>query len=210
MKNKLIEYDRKFVLNDFKGQIDSSNVFSYIEKGTRVCLSAPHSVKSFCNHKVKQSDLYTGALVCLIGEMFDFSYMVRDKFVDYKCRIDDFVLERGYERHYFLDIHGMKNNDDFDLAVGLGVASFDDYKKELEKIDELAKKYDVRYVVNHLNYMGKFGFTGKFQQKTGMCNIIQLEWSKSFRNFYDNFEIVSKKTIPFLVDLAKCINNIEK
>jgi chromosome segregation protein len=83
-------------------------------------------------------------------------------------------------------------------------------KEELAKIDELALKFGIKYVVNHPCYMGRAGFTGKFQQKIGKNSIIQLEWSKDFRDFYDNFDIVSKKTIPFLVDLAKYIDELEK
>ena len=210
MKNELLKYNECFVLNDFEGQIEKKSVFSYIEKSSKVCLCAPHSVKSFANKSIKKSDLYTGALVSFIGEKFGFSYIVRNKFVDYKCRIDDFVLENKLGNHYFLDIHGMKNNDEFDLAVGLGCGNVEDYNDELAKIDELALKFGIRYVINHPCYMGKVGFTGKFQQKSGKTNIMQLEWSKDFRDFNKKFEIVEAKTIPFLVDFAMYINELIK
>ena len=210
MKNELSEYNVRFVLNGFEGQIEKESIFSYIEKCSKVCLSAPHSVKSFVCDRVKKSDLYTGALVNYLGEKFGFSFIVRDKFVDYKCRIDDFVFEKGIDNHYFLDIHGMKNNDEFDLAVGLGYGSVEDYKEELAKIDELALKFGIRYVVNHSSYMGKVGFTGKFQQKSGKKSIMQLEWSKDFRDFNHKIETVEGKTIPFLFELARYVEQLEK
>ena len=205
MKDMLNKYNKKYVSNDFRGNILEESVFSYVEKNTFVCLSAPHSVKSFVSNKVKKSDLFTGALVNVVGEEYGFSYLIREKFVDYKCRIDDFVLKNGLENHYFLDIHGMKDNDDFDLAVGIGYADYNDYEEILAKIDELASKYGIRYVINHPSYMGRVGFTGKFQQKIGKYNVVQLEWSKIFRDFNNKIETVEGKTIPFLVELAKYI-----
>lgn len=210
MKNELLKYNECFVLNGFEGQIEEKSVFLYIEKCSKVCLSAPHSVKSFANKTIKKSDLFTGALVSFVGEKFGFSYIVRNKFVDYKCRIDDFVLENKLDNHYFLDIHGMKNNDDFDLAVGLGYEGIENYRAELAKIDELALKFGIRYIVNHPCYMGKAGFTGKFQQKSGKKSIMQLEWSKDFRDFNKKIEIVEEKTIPFLVEFARYINELVK
>jgi hypothetical protein len=58
--------------------------------------------------------------------------------------------------------------------------------------------------------MGKAGFTGKFQQKSGKKSIMQLEWSKDFRDFNKKIEIVEEKTIPFLVEFARYINELVK
>ena len=58
--------------------------------------------------------------------------------------------------------------------------------------------------------MGKVGFTGKFQQKSGKKSIMQLEWSKDFRDFNKKIGIVREKTIPFLFELARYVEQLEK
>ena len=97
-----------------------------------------------------------------------------------KCLISDFILQNKLENRFFLDIHGMSDENDFDLAIGTGYLIPEKYSLQLEYIDVLAKKYDIKYVVNHKNYTGCPGLTGRLQQKTGKANVLQLEWSKNY------------------------------
>lgn len=206
MRQELISYNKIFMQNDAYGDEKNDEVFSFFDKKSYVCLSAPHATKTFANKCVKSSDLYTGAIVKYIGEKNNFSYIVRNKFMPQKCLISDFILQNKLDNHFFLDIHGMRDENDFDLAIGTGYLMPEKYSSQMECIDYLAKKYGIKYVINHKNYMGCPGLTGRLQQKTGEANVLQLEWSKNLRDIFEKIENVKKITIPFITELADRVN----
>lgn len=210
MQEKLKLYNEIFVQNDAFGNEKNKEVFSYFDKNSYVCLSAPHATKTFTNKHIKSSDLYTGAIVKYIGEENNFSYIVRNKFMPQKCLINDFILQNELENHFFLDIHGMKNDNGFDLAVGTGYFDVKKYSSELEYIDILTKKYNIKYVINHENYKGCVGLTGRIQKETGKASVLQLELSKNYRDIFDKIINIEKVTIPFLTELAEYINTKNK
>jgi len=123
-----------------------------------------------------------------------------------KCLISDFVTQNNLQKNFFLDVHAMKDGNDFDLAVGIGYFREREYEKQLQWIDELASKYGLKYVINDKRYTGIKGLTGRLQKKTCMANVLQLEFSKSYRDIFNGFENVQKVTVPFLTDLCKMIN----
>ncbi len=206
MQQKLISYNRIFMQNDACGDEKNNDIFLFFDKLSYVCLSAPHATKTFTNKHIKNSDLYTGAIVKYIGEEKNFSYIVRNKFIPQKCLINDFILQNKLENHFFLDVHGMKNGNGFDLAIGTGYFDAKRYSLELGYIDILAKKYNIKYVVNHENYKGCAGLTGRLQQQTGKANVLQLEWSKNYRDIFEKITNVEKVTIPFIAELAQLVN----
>lgn len=210
MQEKLKLYNEIYVQNDAFGNEKNKEVFSYFDKNSYVCLSAPHATKTFTNKHIKSSDLYTGAIVKYIGEENNFSYIVRNKFMPQKCLINDFILQNELENHFFLDIHGMKNDNGFDLAVGTGYFDVKKYSSELEYIDILTKKYNIKYVINHENYKGCVGLTGRIQKETGKASVLQLELSKNYRDILDKIINIEKVTIPFLTELAEYINTKNK
>ena len=101
----------------------------------------------------------------------------------------------------------MKNGNGFDLAVGTGYIQPEQYEKQLKLIDKLAKKYGLRYVINHANYTGKIGLTGRLQKATGQANVLQLEWSKDYRDIFNSIDNVENVTLPFISELGE---NIER
>ena len=206
MQQKLISLNEYFIQNNSGGDLQNPDVFSYFEKGSKVCLSAPHTTGTFVNKHLKCADLYTGAITEYIAETCHFSYIVRNKFVPRKVLINDFILDNKLENHFFLDIHGMKDGNGFDLAVGTGFMPPEKYAKQLEYIDKLAQKYNLVYVVNNANYVGCAGLTGRLQQATGKANVLQLEWSKCHRDIFNEFAKVKNITVPFISELAALIN----
>lgn len=205
MKNSLKDFDVAFSKNSFRGDLQAENIFSFIDKSSYLCLSAPHSTSSFRNDSVKPSDLYTGAICLYLSHLLGFSAIVRNKYTDYKYLINDFVFENNLDKHYFIDVHGMSSEQEFEMAIGIADANESDYAKELEFIKTTAEKYSISYIVNHKNYSGRFGFTGKLQKISGRTNIIQIEFRKDMRDFYNNPEVVSSKMLPFLIDFATFI-----
>lgn len=208
MLNLLKQYETDYAHDRYGGKIEE-NVYLFENRNSKVILSAPHTVRTFRNHKEKAPDLYTGALVRLLGQQNGLSTITRRKFTKEKNSITDFIVLQKLEHHCFLDIHGMKENSEFDLAVGTGILTENQYNDWIEQIEILAKKYQIRFVINHPSYTGKFGLTGDLQRIDSNPRILQLEWQPQMRDFYSFSENVCQKTIPFIRDLALYIQHDE-
>ena len=193
--------------NQSFGDEVNPDVFSYTDKGSYVCLSAPHATRTFVAKQMKAADLYTGAITKYIGEGHNYSYIVCNKYMPKTFWISDFILANKLENHFFLDIHAMKDGNGFDLAVGTGVLPAKSYEKQLAYIDKLANMFALKYVVNDPNYAGTKGLIGRLQQATGLANVLQLEWSASCRDLFNGSNRVTEMTLPFIVALAQFIEH---
>lgn len=202
MLDRLKKAEEFFAANEYGGQLENDGFFQCCNRNSKVMLSAPHATRTFVNGRNKAPDLYTGAITQLLGEEHSISTIVRTKYAPDLIRIIDFVKAHKLENHYFLDIHGMDMNREFELAVGTGYFSEIDYKKELDFLQNLADKYQVKMVINHPNYTGRVGLTGDYQKDYEQPKILQLEWRKDFRSFYISPEKVLEKTMPMIKDLA--------
>ena len=206
MLNLLKKYEKEFSQNFYRGPI-SGDFYDFENRGSKLILSAPHSVRTFRNKQEKSPDLYTGALVKLLGKQNKLSTIVRQRFSIEKNSITDFIIQHRLEHFYFLDIHGMKENNDYDLAVGTGILPTEEYQIQLEKIGQLSEKYKIRYTVNHPSYTGKYGLTGDLQRINPFPRILQLEWTPEMRNFYTHPRQVMLRTLPFISELSDFIKN---
>lgn len=203
MIDTLKKYNECFILNRSHGQEEREDVFEFIDYSSSLILSAPHATRSFCNKKEKCADLYTGALVKHLGAVNKISTLVRTKFTPYKFLISDYVAEHNLQDHYFLDIHGFNQEIDYDIC--LGIADFDDKNYPyLNHILQIAKQYKLKTVVNHPDYTGKVGFTGRYQKTFNRPNVIQVELQSYLRDFYQNPDIVLNVTMPFFYDVIHC------
>ena len=203
MIETLKKYDEVFSQNHSHGDETSEDVFCFTDFKTRLILSAPHATASFANKKEKQADLFTGALVQYLGMKNHISTIIRKKFTPYKCLISDYIEKHGLSSHYFLDIHGFAKIDDCDVCLGTGLFGATDYPYVKEILD-IAKKYNLRAALNHPDYRGKAGLTGRLQQATEKPLTIQLELHRRLRDFGAFPETVQNVTLPFLEDIIKC------
>lgn len=194
--------EEAFSRNEYYGRENSEDFFDFEDRQSRVVLSAPHATRTFVCKKVKAPDLFTGALVTVIGKKFGYSSLVRTGFCSQKTLISDFIKKNNLGDKYFLDIHGMDNGREFDLAVGTGCFSANVYQREINKIRELTEKYKIKTVLNHPDYRGAKGLTGRYQKEFGLPQVLQLEWRQDFRNFYACPQKVLEQTIPFIAELA--------
>ena len=199
-------YDTYYNQNFSAGDEKSNDVFIYTNRHTNLILSAPHATRSFTNKHDKLSDLFTGAITQYLGETENISTLIRVKYTPYKCLISDFVAEQHLQNHYFLDIHGFNQDIDYDICLGTAFYEATNYPY-LENIISFAEKYNLKYVVNHPDYMGKAGLTGRYQKAFHKPNVIQMEIKKYLRDFYQNPDIVKNLTIPFMNDI---INEYKK
>lgn len=197
---KLKEMDTEF---HSYGNTNRNETFDYTNRESTLILSAPHSTKSFANKKEKLADLYTGALVKYLGQEENISTIVRVKYTPYKDMISDYIANNNLENHYFLDIHGFSKPIRYDICFGIADSAPID-APNLQKLLSIAHKYNLKTIVNHPNYSGTAGLTGRYLKKFNKPNVIQIELSKKLRDFYENPEIVKEITIPMLREFINC------
>jgi len=208
MIEELTKYDQIFTANNFCGQVNEEQVFEFTNKNSLVIFSAPHATRSTVSKKEKLSDSFTGAIASWLKYHSALSTIIRTKYVSKKNTIYDFVETLNLPQNtYFLDIHGMKQEVPFELEIGTGVLPTQLYKKEISIIENLCKKHQISWCLNHPDYHGTQGFTAQYQKRHKLKNILQLEWRRDMRDFYSFPENVTKKTIPFLLELAKKSNS---
>ena len=200
MIDELKKYDERYCANLSHGEENAKVIFEYIEKGSNLILSAPHATCSFVKKKEKVADLFTGAIVEYLGMKNNISTLIRTKYTPYKALISDYIFENGLENHYFLDIHGFNQDIGYDICIGIGDCRPNDcpYLKDILKI---AEKYHLKAIINHPNYTGMIGLTGRYQMACGKPNVIQLELKRYLRDFYNHAEEVENITIPFLTNI---------
>lgn len=202
MIGRLKRYGLIYNQNCSHGEESSSEVFQFIDRGSSLILSAPHATASFVNKHEKKADLFTGALVQYLGETENVSTLIRVKYTPYKCLISDYVVEQSLQEHFFLDIHGFNQDMDYDICLGTAEYEAKGYPY-LDKVIAIAEKYHLKYIVNHPNYTGKAGLTGRYQKAFGKPNAIQMEFQKYLRNFYSHANMVENVTIPFMRDVMR-------
>ena len=202
MIEQLKKYDQLFSHNHSHGNEAANDVFCLTNRHSELILSAPHATASFTNKQEKRADLFTGALVQYLGEIENISTIIRQKFTPYKCLVSDYVAEQNLQDHYFLDIHGFNQDMDYDICLGTAQYEAKDYPY-LDGIIEVAEKYHLKYIVNHPNYTGKVGLVGRYQEKFGKTNVIQIEFQKYLRDFYHHADTIENITIPFMRDVIR-------
>ena len=200
MIETLKKYDELFAQNYSHGNENSLEIFKYSNRNSNLILTAPHSTRSFCNKKEKNADLFTGAIVKYLGEENGVSTIIRTKFTPYKALISDWIAQNNVHQHYFLDIHGFNQDIDYDICLGIGEFEENGYPY-LQEIMQIAEKYGLKVIVNHPNYCGLKGLTGRYQKIFNLPNVIQMEIKKEFRDFFNNPEVVKNITIPFLTEV---------
>ncbi len=198
----LKKYNASFALNHSHGIEEKEDIFEFTDNSSKLILSAPHATRSFCNKREKCADLYTGALVRYLGSINNTSTLVRTKFTPYKALISDYIAEHNLQDHYFLDIHGFNQDVGYDVCLGTAHLDAENYPY-LDCILKIAEKYNLKTTVNHPDYTGKIGLTGRYQKAFDKPNVIQIELKQYLRDFYQNFDIVENITVPFFNEIIR-------
>lgn len=202
MINELKKYDARYCANLSHGDESADSIFEFTDYGSKLILSAPHATCSFVNKHEKVADLFTGAIAQYLGMKNHISTIIRTKFTTYKALISDYIFENKLDEHYFLDLHGFDKDIDYDICLGIADCLPEDCPYLAEILD-IAKKYHLKTIVNHPNYTGMVGLTGRYQIACGKPYVIQMEIKRYLRDFYHNQETVRDITIPFLSDITK-------
>ena len=202
MQELLKIYNEKFMQNNSHGDELCEEIFEFTDRSSLLILSAPHSTRSFVAKKEKMADLYTGALVQYLGEKYDISTLIRTKYTPFRMLISDYVVQQNLGEHYFLDIHGFNQNIGYDICLGTGNFS-DEVYPYLQDIVNVACQFGLKVAINHPNYMGKIGLTGRYQKFYNKPNVIQMELKQYLRDFYGHFEVVKNVTLPFFEQIIR-------
>lgn len=96
-----------------------------ISSPSRMLLTAPHAVNHFRYGKVKWADRWTGGLCELLANRGACSALIPDGPVpswnEWDDRTDPFMqLLKAQQPRFVLDVHGMSDNHDSDICLGLG------------------------------------------------------------------------------------------
>lgn len=198
----LKKYNERFMQNNSHGDELCEEIFEFTDRSSLLILSAPHSTRSFVAKREKMADLYTGALVQYLGEKHQVSTLIRTKYTPFKALISDCVVQKNLGEHYFLDIHGFNQEVGYDICLGTGEFSEEAYPY-LQDIVNIAHQFGLKAVINHPNYMGKIGLTGRYQKFYNKPNVIQVELKQHLRDFYGHFDVVENITLPFFEQIIR-------
>lgn len=206
--DELKKYNQPFIQNNACGNINCKKIFEFDDCHSGLILSAPHSTRSFVFHQEKIADMGTGALVKLLSIQKNISVITRTKFTPHKAHILDFITQNNIQEHYFLDVHGFCKEKKYDICLGTGYYDASLYPY-LDKILRVIEKYALRVAVNHKNYTGRIGLTGRYQKKWQRPNVLQIELQKDLRDFYNHPERVENITIPLLSEIIDVYNELD-
>ena len=202
MIEELKKYNEFYYQNCSHGDEVPSCIFKFEDRGTKLILTAPHSTRSFINKQERFSDLYTGAITQFVGETAKTSTIIRQKYTPYKALISDFIGNNNLQEHYFLDIHGFEKDIAYDVCLGIGEMDKDSYPY-LQEIVQTIQSFNLQVAINHENYMGLRGLTGRYQRTYNKPNVIQMEMRRHLRDLYNNPENVQNITIPMLKKITE-------
>lgn len=192
LKQRIEQYNKKF--DQYQNQPSKEEKsFEVLEGKIPVLLSAPHSVRQLREGKIKAKDRYTGAIAIELAKLTDSfaiyktynnqddaSYDIENN--TYKDKVLELIDKNNIK--VFLDIHGAKDTDEFDIDVGT------DEKRNLNGKTQILEK-----LIENLKEKGitKIGIDKKFKACTmhtltkkiaSSTNIacMQIEITKKYRD----------------------------
>ena len=126
LKQRIESYNKKF--DEYENKLlKEEQTFEVIEGKIPVLLSAPHSVRQLREGKIKGKDRYTGAITIELAKQTnsfaiyktynnqdDASYDIENN--EYKEKVLELINKHNIK--VFLDIHGAKDTDEFDVDIG--------------------------------------------------------------------------------------------
>ena len=180
-----------------------------------ILLTAPHAVNHFLNegNELKVADLYTGGLVRALGH-------VKGIAVAFNCArhpainphlgatpLDGLVgkFMRARNGGMIVDVHGCKNNPDFDIAIGVGGdEALQRQEWLITTLKKSAEQCGLRVAINPEGYQGK-NHRSLVSRHRGAFNnlaIVQLEISKELRDPSGNRRGSIVAALTDTIDLA--------
>lgn len=194
LKQRIEKYNEKF--DQYQNQSSKEKSFEVLEGKIPVLISAPHSVRQLREGKIKAKDRYTGAIAIELAKSTnsfaiyktynnqdDASYDIENN--EYKEKVLELIYKHNIK--VFLDIHGAKDTEEFDIDIGTdGKRNLNGKVQILEKLVKNLKEKGI----TKLGIDQKFKactmhtLTKKIATNTDIA-CMQIEITKKYRNLED-------------------------
>jgi sugar/nucleoside kinase (ribokinase family) len=194
---KLNYFNKQFEYNYCNGQ--KCDVITYCKKKQKIVFVSVHAINHYNGVKdnnLKYADLYTGGIVKMVEEKTKSSIIInqyRHQAINpYKGITNADKIIRSYNKFFkdiaIIDIHGAKNNNLFDVAIGTGGNINEEQLKMINIIKSLCKKYKLKMKINLYKYKARCNRTiTKRCRNIGINRTLQIEFSyQSRRNKINN------------------------
>jgi len=156
-KEQAEEANAKYKENNNFGRPGTQRNLYYKIGDLPVILSAPHAVTQWRDNKVKVADAYTGAIVELVSQRVNCSYIAKafndntdandDEKSDYRDFLADIIINNGIK--CLLDIHGVNSEMDTDIDIGTNYdLNINKDKRIKALVLDLAKQYGLKCTWN--------------------------------------------------------------
>ena len=192
LKQRIEQYNKKF--DQYQNQFSKKEKsFEVLEGKIPVLLSAPHSVRQLREGKIKAKDRYTGAIAIELAKLTDSfaiyktynnqddaSYDIENN--EYKERVLELI-----DKHHikvFLDIHGAKDTDEFDIDIGTdGKSNLNGKMQILENLIESLKEKGITKIGIDKKFKActMHTLTKKIATSTDVA-CMQIEITKKYRD----------------------------
>ncbi len=214
---KFLNITNKYYTNNCNG--DSTEPITECINRSNLLLVAVHAINHYSgkmDENKKLADLNTGAIVEILGQKTNCSTIInnfRDKSINpflgpTNADIDIINLKKKYEKLILLDIHGAKDNDIFDIAIGTSSAPTESQLYIIKLFKDTSLKFNLNVVVNIKGYSATAHHTITYRALKHDILALQIEIVKKYRdhNQMDNINHM----LQFLTETIDRVNkNIE-
>jgi len=194
LKQRIEKYNEKF--DQYQNQSSKEKSFEVREGKIPVLISAPHSVRQLREGKIKAKDRYTGAIAIELAKSTnsfaiyktynnqdDASYDIENN--EYKEKVLELISKNNIK--LFLDIHGAKDTEEFDIDIGTdGKRNLNGKVQILEKLVKNLKEKGITKtgIDQKFKACTMHTLTKKIATNTDIA-CMQIEITKKYRNLED-------------------------
>ena len=215
LKEKIEYYNHEIFDNEKERKQNKETPFKIVDGEIPIILSAPHCVKQTRNGKMKQAEGETGAIVQIIAKDIkcyaiyktynnndDANYDIENP---YKNELEKIIKERKIK--LLLDIHGARNENDFNIEIGTSDGENVEGKEYIIKeLKESLEEQGIKNIVENTRFKANTIHTiSKYIHEKTKIPCIQLEVTGRYR-YIKNIEGIQK----LINGLEKFIKNIEE
>jgi hypothetical protein len=200
--------ERIFAQSRYNG--NDTHAFLQKEGRTRSLFVAPHAVNHYSgmnDDDLKVADVGTGGLAIALANHLNAGFAVnsaRIRSINPRfgyTAMDRAIVSQGTRSAetrcaIVFDLHGCKDTDDFDFAVGTCGPPTDSQAEALESVQSSGAREGVRVAVNPAGYSGLGDYTMVRRHKMTLgVGLIQIEICRRLRNPSSNFGLVALRCI---------------
>ncbi len=195
-KNKILENEMKY-----------ENLTYICKNGNNpILLSAPHTMMQLKEDgNYKMSETFTKAITMYVGDNTDSFYLIKNKDTGidsnnseedtFKNMLLDIIKDNNIK--LLIDIHGAKEERDFDIEIG----NLNNLSSDFSTVNELVDAFNEEGIFNiEVNEPFKGGMITKTVFFETNIDVIQIEINKKYRNLekIENINMVCEALINFI------------